>query len=410
VHFPFRVCARLLAGIVLICLIAGPSLTNLPFDSGQAHAAPKKKGPPKAPPKQPPADPLARTPFTQDEESAAAVSGIPDARVWGDSVEDFQRVLPTTNGPWLALSGGGADGAFGAGVLAGWTASGQRPEFAVVTGSSIGALISPYAFLGERYDEELRKNFTEITAADVFEDKATPESLFDAWPLKRLIDRRVTADLLAAIAVEHRKGRRLLVVTTNLDAGRRVIWNMGAIAARGDDRALKLFRDVLLASSSIPGFFQPVPIEVDASGKKFQELHLDGTVSAPFFVAPEGTLSANGARLPTSQLYVIVNSKLTSEFYLPDRHVKMILARTIGVALTTELRAELLLITTAAQRLGLAFDAAYIPDSFQQISRSLFDGEYMEALYKLGAERAKAGMAFEGITQKSLELRTGSPQ
>src|SRR5205085_2491634 len=135
----------------------------------------------------------------------------------------------SVNGPWLALSGGGADGAFGAGLLSGWSASGKRPDFAVVTGASIGALISPYAFLGSSRDEELRTNFTEITAADIFEDKVTSESLFDTWPLKRLIEKRVRPEMLTAIAAEHRKGRRLLVVTTNLDAGRRVIWNMGAI-------------------------------------------------------------------------------------------------------------------------------------------------------------------------------------
>src|SRR5262249_32455648 len=155
------------------------------------------------------------------------------------------------------------------------------------------------------------------------------------------------------IAAEHRKGRRLLVVTTNLDAGRRVIWNMGAIAERGDERALKLFRDVLLASSSIPGFFQPVAVEVEANGRKFQEMHLDGTITAPFFIAPGAVLSTAGVQLPTSQIYVIVNSKLTADFYMPERNVKTILARTIGVALTTELRAELLLTTAAAQRLGV---------------------------------------------------------
>ena len=409
-----RALARLIAVLVVICALASPSFMGLTHDLGNAQAAPRKKAPkaPRAEPKQPqqPKDPLQRTPFTADEQAAAAIAGIADARVWGDSADDFQRVLPTAPGPWLAISGGGADGAFGAGVLSGWSASGKRPEFAVVTGASIGALISPYAFLGQALDGELRDNFTDITAADIFEDRATPESLFDAWPLQRLLEKRVTPQMLAAIAAEHRKGRRLLVATTNIDAGRRVIWNMGAIAQRADERALKLFRQVLLASSSIPGFFQPVVIEVEANGKKFQELHLDGTVTAPFFVAPEAALSGGGARLPINQLYVIVNSKLGSDFYASDRNVKAILARTIGVALTTELRAELLLTTAAAQHLGIGFDAAYVPDSFAQPSRSLFDREYMEALYKLGAERGQAGTAFESISTKALELRTGSPR
>src|SRR6202008_1219238 len=128
----------------------------------------KTKTKSKQPPKEQP-----RAPFTIEDQNAAVVPGIPDARAWGDSDTDFQRVLPTVTGPWLALSGGGADGAYGAGLLTGWTQSGNRPEFATVTGVSIGALIGPYAFLGSRFDDELRKNFAEITAADVFEDKAT---------------------------------------------------------------------------------------------------------------------------------------------------------------------------------------------------------------------------------------------
>src|SRR5437764_14039955 len=158
-----------------------------------------------------------------------------------------------------------------------------------------------------------------------------------------MIEKRVTRNLLRAMAAEHAKGRRFLVATTNLDAGRRVLWNMGAIAARGDEKALKLFRDILLASSSIPGFFQPVAIEVEANGKKFQEMHLDGTITAPFFVAPEATLAAPDARLPTNQIYVIVNSKVSSDFSMADRKVNSILGRTIGLALVTGLRAELFL-------------------------------------------------------------------
>jgi hypothetical protein len=225
---------------------------------------------PKAVPKGPPPRPK----FTVEDQAAAIVPGFPDARVWGDTLEDFRKVLPPQNGPWLAMSGGGADGAFSAGVLTGWTQSGKRPDFTMVTGVSIGALIAPYAFLGSKFDEELRKNLTTVTGADIFEDRSTHESFFDTWPLRRLIEKRVTAELVAGVAAEHRKGRRLLVVTTNVDAGRRVVWDMGAIAQKGDEAALKLFRDVLLASSAIPGFFQPVLIEVEANGKKFQEMHV----------------------------------------------------------------------------------------------------------------------------------------
>ena len=171
---PFRTvantAARLIASVAVIGALAWPVLHPSSFGADTAYAQ-SKKNQPKA--KQLPKD-QPRTAFTLEEQNAAVIPGIPDARVWGDSEADFQRVLPTVNGPWLALSGGGADGAYGAGLLMGWSQSGNRPEFAVVTGSSIGGLIAPYAFLGPRFDDQLRQNFAEITAADVFEDRATP--------------------------------------------------------------------------------------------------------------------------------------------------------------------------------------------------------------------------------------------
>jgi hypothetical protein len=385
-----------------------PSLTSLPFDTGAAYAQGKqgKKNTPKG--KQAPKEQV-RTPFTLEEQNAAVIPGIPDARVWGDSEAEFQRVLPTVTGPWLALSGGGADGAYGAGLLTGWSQAGNRPEFAAVTGVSIGALTGPYAFLGSAQDEELRKNFAEITAADVFEDKTTPESLFDSWPLKKLIEKRVTREMLTAIAAEHAKGRRFFVATTNQDAGRRVLWNMGAIASKGDDKALKLFRDVLLASSSIPGLFQPVLIDVEANGKKFQEMHLDGTVTAPFFIMPEAMLAPGAARLPTNQVYVIVNSKLSSEFSMSERRINLILGRTIGVALTAALKAELLLMNASAPRLGLTLNVAQVPEAFNFPNRGLFDHVYMDALFKHGVEQAVKGTAFASAPPGSVERRTDNP-
>jgi len=408
--------AKLIIGSIVIAVAAWEPFQWPEFSHGTAYAqsrkAPAKKTPanraPKAAPKQTEKEQV-RTPFTAEEQAAAVISGIPDARAWGDSDADFRRLLPQAKGPWLALSGGGADGAFGAGVIVGWTASGKRPEFAVVSGVSIGALIAPYAFLGPNYDAQLRENFEGITAADVFEDRSTGESLLDSWPLKRLIEKRITAELLAAIAAEHRRGRRLLVATTNMDAGRRMIWNMGAIAAQADEKALKLFRDILLASSSIPGFFQPVAIEVEAGDKKFQELHLDGTVTAPFFVAPESTLGMGGPGLPTDQVFVIVNSKLSPEFIMPERKTMSILARTIGMALVTELRVELLLLSSFAQRLGITVNAASVPDSFSQPNRGLFDHEYMRALFEFGAERVKNGSAFAPLPPGGPELRTSTP-
>jgi len=402
---------RVLTGFAIALMICAVSLSVPELQWAPAHAQTKKKVEKKAAAPKETAKEQVRAPFTAEDQDAAVVPGIPDARAWGDSETDFARLLPQASGPWLAISGGGSDGAYGGGVLAGWSESGTRPEFAVVTGVSIGSLVAPFAFLGSRYDEEIRKNFTTVGAADIFEDRVTRDSLVDYWPLKALIEQRVTAKLLSEIATEHARGRRLFVVTTNLDAGRRVVWNMGAIAARGDDKALKLFRDILLASSSIPGFFSPVSVAVEANGKKFEEMHNDGTITAPFFVLPETMFSASGkSRPPLSQLYVIVNSKLSPEFGMTGRSIPGVLGRSIAVALTAALRTEVMLINAGAQRHGIALRIAHVDPTFNYPSRGLFDGRYMQALYDFGLAAGKKGTAFES-TLPDLSLRgAGNPQ
>jgi hypothetical protein len=380
-----------------------------------AHGARPTEKPKRAPAK--PAQPKTgaaaaiktRPPFTAEEAEKAVVLGLPDARAWGDSEDEFARLLPSASGPWLALSGGGSDGAYAAGLLSGLTQSGNRPQFAVVTGSSIGALIAPFAFLGPSHDEELHRLFTTITAGDIFEDRPTTTSLMDSWPLKQTIEQHATAQLLAEIAAEHRRGRRLLAVTTNLDSGRRVIWNMGAIAERGDDKALQLFRDVLLASASIPGIFPPVTIEAQANGREIQELHNDGTITAPFFVAPEMVLAGTGTvHLPTREIYVIVNAKLAPGFELTaPQTTTVVLGRSIELALRSALRVELLLTLEAAQKQGISLSVAQIDPEFSHLSRGAFDPDYMKAVYQFGLEQAKAGKAFETVAADAPELRGG---
>ena len=246
---------------------------------------------------------------------------------------------------------------------------------------------------------------TAVTAADVFEDRATRDSLFDHWPLRRQIEERVSAKLLAEIGAEHERGRRLFIATTNLDTGRRVIWNMGAIAARGDERALNLFRDVLLASSSIPGFFSPVAIEVEANSRRLQEMHNDGTLTAPFFVLPESMLNTNSPpSIPA--LYLLVNSKLDPEFKMPDADIPGVLGRSISVALTAALRAQVSLLRVGAQRHGIPLRIAYIDPQFNHPSRGPFDGKYMQALYQFALEAGKKGTVFEDALP-NVSLRGG---
>jgi hypothetical protein len=388
-----RVCVA--AAMLLFCCSVYPlgAADHFADTDLSSQKKPAKKTPAPAPKKK--AGPPPREKFTLTEQNAAVIPDIPDARFFADSEADFLRVVPATPGPWLALSSGGADGAFGAGIIVGLTATGKRPDFVMVTGVSTGALMAPFVFLGAKYDDRLRDGYTTITAADVFELGGKGESFFDTWPLKDLIAKRVTPDLLNDIAAQHRNGRRLIVVTTNLDAERPVAWNMGAIAARGGDKALKLFRDILLAASAIPGVFPPVLIDVEANGHKFQEMHGDGGLDNQFFIAPQQMLiSTSNARLPATDLYVIINTTLTSNFYPTERDTISILGRGISVGVRTLTRIMIDQARAAAKRNGIGFHLATIDPAFNAPSRGAFDPDYMNALFKFGYEQAKAGLAF----------------
>ena len=351
--------------------------------------APAKKA--DTPPPQPPKAAPTRPDLTAAEQDVAVIPGIPDARFWADSAADFTRLLPAERGPWIALSTGGGDGAFGAGLLNGWSAAGKRPQFALVTGVSTGALMAPFVFVGSSKDDGLKRAYTEYNAGDIFEDVKTPESLVDTWPLKRLIAKEVTPELLAAVAEGYRSGRRLFITTTNLDAGRSMVWNMGAIAARGDDAALKLFRDVLLASTAIPGLFPPVLIDVEANGKKTQEMHADGGLAAQLFVAPESILNTSSTyQLPATELYVIANTRLTPEFQLTERSLLGVLGHSISVGVQSALRVAIDRAYGVAKRSNVPFNLAYPALASDQQGRGAFDSEFMKGLFDLGISRGRS--------------------
>jgi Patatin-like phospholipase len=393
-------------------LLAAPVLlpTALPFAGAAALAknthrssvdAKKTTGAPPPPtaaakaPKLPP-----RISFTAADDEVAAIPGMPDARFWADSVDDFTKALPPQPGPWLILSTGGADGAFGAGLLNGLSASGKRPDYAVVTGVSTGALMAPFVFAGAKYDAALQAVYTKTSAADIFEVGSTGESFLDTWPLKDLIVKEITPALLADIAAAYQSGRRLFVVTTDLDAGRAVAWNMGAIAAHasdkvGGDDALKLFRSVLLASGSIPGAFPPVLIDVEGNGKHFQEMHVDGGVGGQFYAGPPAlTASTSGYKIPATELDIVVNSGLQSDFQVVERSTPSILAQSVSTAIKADLRVLLDRAYVAAKNSDIGFNAATIPAGFSAPSRGAFDPDYMKALYNVGYEQGKGANPF----------------
>lgn len=324
-----------------------------------------------------------------------------DARYeeWAQRVEADRRASGLVQSPAvLSLSGGSDKGAFSAGLLAGWSARGDRPTFDIVTGVSTGALIAPFAFLGSEEDATLTAIYTGISARDVYRQHVLKgllgaPSLLDSKPLSQLIARYTTPDLIDRIAAEHRRGRRLLVMTTNLDAQRGVIWDMGAIAASTMPSRVDLFRQVLLASASIPAVFPPVLIDVQADGAHFSEMHVDGGVIGGFFVLPQALLSRAPKKAPPGgALYILYNGHLHPKF-------KIVKPRAFGIAgraLDTVLGGidandvDALKAFAASRSLGVA--VCDIPEVLLDPKARLFDNANMRKLYAAGMQEAAADL------------------
>ena len=318
----------------------------------------------------------------------------------------------------LALSGGGAQGAYGAGLLSGWTAAGGRPKFKLVTGISTGALTAPFAFLGPEYDEVLKNFYTTISTPDVYTERPKlgllfgADSLADTAPLARLIAQSVDAKVLAAVAQEHRKGRRLYVGTANLDAGRLVVWNMGAIAASGHPNALHLFREVLRASASIPVAFQPVIMPVEADGKRWDEMHADGgTMTQVFFYGFMLDLAAAAKQADVQpvpiRIFVIRNAQIKANWQAVKPLLLPIAGRTVSQLLFTQGVGDLYRIYAITQQDGIDYNLATIPDSFESHATQAFDPKDMTRLFDLGYQQAADGYPWQK-TPPGMHPETGS--
>ena len=345
---------------------------------------------------------LPRMPYTAADATSPRVLDLSELRRYAD--EPASKFLNTQvkfrTGPlsYLALSGGGADGAYGAGILNGWTASGTRPEFSVVSGVSTGALIAPFAFLGPAYDEILREVYTSGIAESLLDTPSVVRALFGPGlfgnaRLRELVARYVGQDMLAAIAAEAAKGRKLLIVTTNLDTQRTVIWDMGRIAAIATPQALGLFRDVMAASASIPVVFPPMLIEAEANGHRFQEMHVDGGVTAPVLTLPEAFLLRNGplTRGLRINIYVLINDKVERDFLLVPNSTIDIAARASASVEKTQTRSILYETYNFARRNNLGFNLTYIDKALPSPRSSGFETSYMRSLFQYGYDKAKIG-------------------
>ena len=309
---------------------------------------------------------------------------------------------------YLALSGGGAEGAFGAGLLNGWTQSGTRPEFEMVTGISTGALIASFAFLGSEWDDELKEVFTTLTTdnvliLDIFEALTARLALADVAPFRRTIEKYATEEMFQAIAAEHRRGRRLYVGTSALDAARPVVWDIGAIANSGVPGALKLYHDIIQASASIPGAFPPVLIEVEVDGKQYSELHVDGGVTSQVFAYPaQVELKDFDKLVPTGferTVYVIRNTNVHPPYENIRPRILPLVRRAISVLISYQGIGDLYRIATKAKRDGIDFNLMSIPESWDMVSEEAFDQKYMTALFALGERIGREGIPWRETPQ-----------
>jgi len=394
---------------------------------------------------------LSRGPAVPEQlRKEAVISGIPDARFFADAaITDFTRIgleslerekeflaasghkgpLPPVS--FLAVSGGGDDGAFGAGLLVGWTAAGNRPQFKAVTGVSTGALIAPFAFLGHEYDHVLKNVYTNVTKKDIFTSRNFlavffKDAMADTTPLWTLLSHYVDQKMLDAVAAEYQKGRMLLIGTADLDSRTGVIWNMGQIAASGNPKALTLFKSIMLASAAIPGAFPPVLVDVEAKGRAYQEMHVDGGTVAQVFIYPPsfklGQFSTDNTVRRERTLYVIRNARLDPEWAEVERRTLPIVGRAISSLIQNQGKGDLLTIYYLSQRDGLDFNLAYIPKTFNEPHREDFDMEYMRKLFNAGYtsavngypwEKAPPGLNLPGVEgqgNKTLERGAGSEE
>lgn len=349
----------------------------------------------------------------------AQLAGFHHIRFWGDEdlpasyIQDMltrekqlrQQGIPAPKrADILALSGGGEDGAYGAGFLKGWSERGDRPNFMLVTGISTGALIAPFAFLGSEYDTTIQSFYTETKRQDIF--LLTPfralfggSALGDTTPLRDIIRREVTPELVQAIAAESRKGRSLLIGTTNLDAQRPMIWDIGQIAESNHPKATQLIGDIMLASASIPGAFPPVKFNVEINGKSHQEIHVDGGVTNQIFTYPPSLdvkqLQRDLGFQPQKTFWLIRNTKIDPVYETVDLGVADLSARAISTLIKYQGRGDLLGLERQAKKDGFAVRLSYVPEDFDVELKEPFDPKYMQALYQVGYKAALSAQPWQ---------------
>lgn len=374
---------------------------------------------------------IVHTPLSPEQYQAMDLSDSGGAeRWWGDTApplleeslkrdalilrQRFPDAIPTRHNELspapvynsLIISGGGADGAFGAGIIVGWTKSGKRPQFEVVSGTSTGAVIAPFAFLGAKYDDVLHDIYANLTREKVYESTLLKgifggSSIADTTSLREQIKQHINLQLIKEIAAEHRKARNLFVVTTHFDSMRPMIWDIGNIAAQENDEAVLLIRKIILASASIPVLFPPVKFERQVNGKTYTELHIDGGVTRNAFSYPAKISIAEIERIQglhfQRNVYVIQNSNSKLYYEPAPTDLTGIASRTTLGLLQNKTNADIEQIYYLSQRDGINFHMIEIPDSFKADKAIEFDSGYINELLKLGIEVGQQGIFWHKV-------------
>lgn len=337
----------------------------------------------------------------------------PEVVAKSESASGQQPAEPRPVKTILALSGGGSYGAYTAGVLNGWSRTNHRPEFDVVTGISTGALIAPLAFLGPKYDSEMRHFYTELRRRDVFAFRSVVtmpfrDAIASTAPLRQLVENGITETVVKELAHEHQRGRRLFIATTHLQTRKPVVWDIGAIACKGGPESRRLILDVLVASAAVPGVFPPVPIRVEVDGVQRTEVHVDGGVTTPVFV-PSSVLEA----AKEAELFVILAHKPYPDASKVQPRLLRVLGASGSALIHAHARSDISNLYYKAIANGLKFRVITLRQDFEVADSPIeFDQASMNKLFVEGVRVGVAGPTWDTAPLEASEsaesqIRTG---
>jgi predicted acylesterase/phospholipase RssA len=328
--------------------------------------------------------------------ATAAPYGIPGVAHYGR--EGPADIVARARGPVIAFSGGGELGAFGAGLVTGWTERGDRPDFATVTGVSTGSILALFTFLGPDYDDELTAIYTTYDTKDLLTTRILPAVLGapavnSADGYRRLIDRYIDQAVLDRIAKRAAEGRRLVVVSTDLDREQPVHWDLTALATSGHPDALQLLRDIIQASSAIPVIFPPVMIPViDSAGHRYESMHVDGGTTLQFTLMGLGSSVVSAAQVP--EVYLVLNQFPDAVPSAKAPHIIPVASAAMSTMIESAVLSEADRVAGLARQSGIPIRIATIPADFTRPTSAEFDPPYMRSLVELGRKLMREGRAW----------------